>query len=100
MVRHDGPAARGVHLRGEFVTDADLAFFERADVRIRAAALLRVSDDKLRADIAELAGVARLAAGFRIERSAVEEHLALLTGPEPLDGRAALEQRGHLADVG
>ncbi len=53
----------------------------------------------LRADIAQLAGIAHLAAGLRIERSAVEEDLALLARLQRLDRLSALEQRHHLADV-
>ena len=75
-----------VDLGGELVAHADFALLELAEVRIRRAALLGVGHDELRADIAQLAGVAHLAAGLRIERSAVEEHLALvarLRAPAP-----------------
>ena len=51
-------------------------------------------------DVAELARVAHLAAGFRIERSAVEEHLAVFTRLELVNGGAVPEQRDDHADVG
>ena len=51
---------------------------------------------ELRADVAELAGVADLAAGLGIERRAVEHHLAFVAGVERLHRRAVLEQRDDL----
>ena len=50
-----------------------------AEVRERGAALLRVAHDEFRAGVAhELARVADLAAGFRVERRAIEDDFALV----------------------
>ena len=100
VVGHDGLAARHVHIRREAVAELDRARGQLAEVRKRGAAFLRVGDRELRAHVAELARVADLAAGLRIERSAVEHDFAFVAGVERLHCRAALEQRDDLADVG
>src|SRR5690606_7415402 len=70
-----GLGARGVDFRVQLVARADRALLELADVRVGLVALLRVRDLEAHAVRFERAGVTDLAAGLRIERSAIEEDL-------------------------
>src|SRR3954469_12092402 len=99
VVRLDGGAPRHIDIRSEAVADLYDALRQRAEMRERSAALLRVGDLKVGAHVAELAGIADLAAGLRIERSAVENHFAFIAGLELLHRGAAFQQRDDLADI-
>ena len=60
-----------------------------------AGELARVVDDEAHVLGIELAGVADLAAGFRIERRAVEDHDRFVASGDRIDRAAILEQRHH-----
>ena len=88
-------------LRRELVADLDDARSRAcrcARTRRRASACRRTANFAL--DVAELARVAHLAAGLRVERRAVEHDLAFVAGVQRICTASPPEQRDHLADVG
>src|SRR5215469_8379908 len=85
--------AHTIDFRFELVADADAPLDERADVRVRRAALQRIGDDEARAARGELACIADLAAGLGVERCAIEHYLARIALLERFDLGPLLEQR-------
>ena len=72
VIQHDRGAALRVDLRLHAVADRDAARDERSLMAERRAELLRVGDLESRGADGKLAGVADLAAAFRVERRALE----------------------------
>src|SRR5687767_511260 len=99
VVGHDCRATNRIDVRGKLVAYFDGASLELAEVGMHRAALQRVAHEELRNRAPELARIADLAAGFRIERCAVEHDLAFVTRLELVDGRTVLQQRDDPADV-
>src|SRR5690606_10698884 len=101
VVEDDGGAAAGVDAGAKAVADGQSAAGEPADVAVvLAGKLAGVLDSEARGGgrlgrgggrLRELAGVADLAAGFGVERAAVEEDDGFVAGFDAVD-RAAVAQ--------
>ncbi len=84
-----------INLRGHCITDLDLALCNLADMGVRVAQFLRIADVEARGSGRQDALIAHLSASLGIERSAIEDDLPLLAGPQPLDLGALLDQLEH-----
>src|SRR4029077_3888110 len=87
--------AGAVYLSLERVPDTDTALRKLPEVRMRGAALLRILHDEAHRRGGELTRISHLTARLRVERRAIEHHLALLAGDERIDWRALLQDRYH-----
>src|SRR4029077_6888519 len=65
------------------------------EVPTRGAALLRILHDEAHRRGGELTRISHLTTRLRVERRAIEHHLALLAGDERIDRRALLQDRPH-----
>ena len=98
VVAHGPRAALGVDAGDEAVADLDLAFDDAALVaEHRGLDLGRVFDDHARARVAQLAGVADLAAALGIERRVVEHDDHVVAGAGAVHRRAVDVDRRDLA---
>src|ERR1700730_17392109 len=93
-------APGAVHVSLEGVADTNAALLDVTRVRMRGAALVRVSHYEAHIGTGELARIPHLTARLGVERRAVEHDLTLLTRAERVDLRALLQQRDHTAGAG
>src|SRR5579862_7622557 len=91
VIEGRGPATLALDTGIERITDADRPLLETTDMRMRRAALLGVLHDESDPGLRKLARIADLPACFRVERRAIEHHLARLAGFQLTDCRAALQ---------
>ncbi|MNF43853.1 hypothetical protein D3C84_249540 [compost metagenome] len=98
VVERGGAAHRGIDLGFHGLADAQAACADHAVVQVGATGLGGIAHVEAHATgIAQVAAVTDLAAGFGVERGAVEDHHALLAFLQLLDRRAGLEQGDDLA---
>src|SRR4029077_9740949 len=89
--------ARAIDLRLEAVAHANAPLEEPADVRVSRTAPLGIGHEEAQPARGQLAGIADLTAGLRVEGSAVEHYLARIARFERLDRGTLLQQRDHVA---
>src|SRR5690349_1359966 len=95
MVQHDRRAALGIDVRRDAAADGDAAGRHGADMAEGRAELLRVADREARGPGLQLAGIADLAAAFRVERSAFENDGACRALLERLHGLPLRVEQRH-----
>ncbi len=101
MVEDGGAAAIAVDLRRQRGADLQAAAAQLADMAMELAGeLLRLLDLEQHAVCAQLAQVADLAAGFGVERGAVEQYDRRIAGLDRFDRAPVLQQRDHLQRIG
>src|SRR5688572_18122169 len=95
MVRHDRCAAHLIDTRFQHITDLHLARGELADMRMRAAQLLRILNFELHyaRRAYEQPRIADLPTAFRVERRVIEHDLAGIASVQYFHALFAFEQR-------
>ena len=104
VVAHRAPARLAVDGGGHTFALAQLAGPDLAhvpdDIRLDLLRILHVEKRQARAAFRELAAITHLAARFRIERRAVEDHDAALADGERIDAASAAIERDHARFLG
>ncbi len=99
MIECDGNSALGVDSRFDDIAHTQFSGVEHAHVRKRRTDFLRVAHGESRrtgrCSADEFAGIANLAAAFRIKRRVIEHHLTFLARPQCINHGAVENQRCH-----